>query len=85
MAKKPKLVETPEGESNKSPRRKKMEWQKKPFCVVVGGSARVRASFASVDDAVSYVNKLSVMEQTRAYIGQFYPVNVRTTVELNKG
>jgi hypothetical protein len=90
MAKKPAeakeakevTTEAPEGKKRRS-----IDFKANPF-VVVTGSAKIMAAKPDVEAALAFVsNELPLAKRAKAFIGQFFPVEVevKTEVKLKTG
>lgn len=65
--------------------RRAMDWEKKPYAVIVGGSPVTKGCFTTLDEAVKYVTKnVPVKDQPRSFIGKFSALEVETTVKVKQ-
>lgn len=77
--------ETPEASEGK--KRRSIDFKANPF-VVVTGSAKILAAKPDVNAALKFVsNELPLAKRAKAFIGQFFPVEVevKTEVKLKTG
>lgn len=68
---------------NCRPGRRAVNWDAEPFGVFLGSSPTAVVNFTSQQDALDYVNRLSLTQKGKAYVGRLSRVVVETTVKIN--
>ena len=58
------------------------DWSGKPFAVIVGKSMVCKANCATREEALDFVSRLPLPLQLRAYVAEFKPVIVETSVKV---
>ena len=61
-----------------------VNWNEHPFGVFLGTSPTALRVFSDKQEALEFVNGLSLVQKEKAFIGQIKQVSVQTTVSIAK-
>lgn len=78
-------VPAPAPQNGQRPVRKvkrRINWDKTPYAVIMLGSGRVQKAFATQQEAVAWVEKMGMPQQKQAFVGSFQKVKIEVQTRV---